>query len=143
MNCLRQGCSPPILSRYEPAPKSSRWKGQRSTAIPANSEKLMEAIKSDALISAKKKAIKDAAGQIQTEEGQPSPEAICELLAGAKVRLSKLFPDLSNLFTSTQGTIDHLNRFMGVSIVYSPRYIISNAIFISIKIYTSHMISSI
>ena len=65
--------------------------------IPANSEKLMEAIKSDALISAKKKAIKDAAGQIQTEEGQPSPEAICELLAGAKVRLSKLFPDLEEL----------------------------------------------
>ncbi len=65
--------------------------------IPANSEKLMEAIKSDTLISAKKKAIKEAAGQIQPEEGQPSPEAICELLAGAKVRLSKLFPDLEEL----------------------------------------------
>ena len=65
--------------------------------VPANSENLMAAIKSDALISAKKKAIKEAVGQIQTEEGQPSPEAICELLAGAKVRLSKLFPDLEEL----------------------------------------------
>lgn len=65
--------------------------------VPANPDKLMEAIKSDALISVKKKAIKDAAGQIPTGEGQPSPDAICELLAGAKVRLSKLFPDLEEL----------------------------------------------
>ncbi len=42
--------------------------------------------------------------------------------------VSKLFPDLSSLFSSTQSTIDHLNRFLGVSIVYSPRYIITNAI---------------
>ncbi len=41
--------------------------------------------------------------------------------------VSKLFPDLSTLFTSTQTTIDELNRFLGVSIVYSPRYIITNA----------------
>ena len=61
---------------------------------PSDPTKLMAAIKSDALISAKKKMIKGAAGQISRKEDQPSPDAICELLAGAKVRLSKLFPDL-------------------------------------------------
>lgn len=65
--------------------------------VPANADKLLEAIKSDTLISVKKKAIKEAAGQIPAEEGQPNPDAIWELLAGAKTRLSKLFPDLEEL----------------------------------------------
>ena len=72
--------------------------------VPANPGKMMDAVKSDSLISAKKKAIKEAVGQIPMEEGQPSPDAICEMLAGAKVRLNKLFPDLEEL-TGEDGKI--------------------------------------
>ena len=97
---LNQGESPEEILTVEQAWETLvRYLGDKYGLpfAPANLEQLLAAIKSASLISVKKKAIKEAAGQIPVEEGQPSPDAICELLAGAKVRLSKLFPDLEEL----------------------------------------------
>ncbi len=97
---LNQGESPEEILTVEQAWDALvRYLGDQYglAFAPANPAKLIEAIKSDALISVKKKWVKEAAGPIKTEEGQPSPNAILELLAGAKIQLIKLFPDLEEL----------------------------------------------
>lgn len=41
--------------------------------------------------------------------------------------LADKFPDLSTLITSTQESVNQFNNFLGVSIVYSPKILIQNA----------------
>lgn len=93
---LEQGDSPNEIVTVEQAWANLVQMAETQYALslaPADQSAFTDALKAELGITAKKNALKAALGKQEAGDEQPDPYLLCDLLAGAKVRMDKLFND--------------------------------------------------